>query len=332
MNFRHLDLNLLRVFDVVMVERNLTRAAERLCVTQPAVSNALRRLQDSLGEELFARAVGGVAPSARAEALWPEVRAALGHLRNAFEPATFDPANDVATFGIAMADATAAMLMPELVRRIEHGAAKTNVRVVPLATHDPRALLDRGDADIAIGYFPEAIAALAADDSSANFGHAPVLESDYTCVMRAGHPLASRELDLDAYCAAHHLVASVSGRPHGQVDRVLAELGRERRVVMTVNQYFTAGRVVAQSDLLAVMPRAFLRATGCDELLVVRPLPVTLPPLRIAMLWHLRHERSPAHRWLREALAAAAALTQQGASAAPARAAHSVADAASAFA
>jgi DNA-binding transcriptional LysR family regulator len=312
MNFRHLDLNLLRVFDVVMVERNLTRAAERLSVTQPAVSNALRRLQDTLGEELLTRAASGVAPTPRAEALWPEVRAALSHLRDAFEPVAFDPARDAATFGIAMADATAAILLPELVGRIELCAAKTDVRVVPLATHDPRALLDRGDADLAIGYFPEALAALELEDRHATFGHAPLLESDYVCVMRAGHPLAAAELTLDAYCAAHHLVASVAGRPHGLVDRALSAIGRERRVVLTVNQYFTAGRVVAQSDLLAAMPTAFLAATGSGDLLVTRPLPVELPPLRIAMLWHRRHERSPAHQWLREQLARGSGLPAKG--------------------
>lgn len=299
MNFRHLDLNLLRVFDVVMVERNLTRAAERLSVTQPAISNALRRLQDTIGEDLLMRATGGVSPTPRAEALWPEVRAALGNLREAFEPTEFDPARDAATFGIAMADATAAMLLPELVGRIERDAAKTDIRVVPLATHDPRALLDHGEADLAIGYFPEAIAAIEVEDTSATFGFANMLESDYVCVMRTGHPLAAAGLTLDAYCAAHHLVASVAGRPHGLVDRALAAIGRERRVVLTVNQYFTAGRVVAQSDLLAAMPRAFLEATGCGNHLVTRALPVELPPLRIAMLWHLRHEHSPAHRWLR---------------------------------
>jgi DNA-binding transcriptional LysR family regulator len=312
MNFRHLDLNLLRVFDVVMVERNLTRAAERLSVTQPAVSNALRRLQDSLGEELLTRAPSGVAPTARAEMLWPEVRAALGHLRDAFEPAAFDPAHDAASFSLAMADATAAMFLPELVRGIEQSGARADVRVVPLATHDPRSLLDRAEADVAIGCFPQAIDALEGEGAAATFGHAPILKSDYVCLMRPGHPLAGAPLTLDTYCAAHHLVASVGGRPHGLVDQALLAIGRERRVVLTVNQYFTAGRVVAQSDLLAAMPTAFLAATGCDERLLVRDLPVELPTLQLSMLWHARHERSPAQQWFRAELARAVSASMQG--------------------
>ncbi len=118
LNFRTLDLNLLRVFDVVMAERNITRAAERLSLTQPAVSNALKRLKESIGEDLLTRSAFGVKPTPRAEALWPEVRRALGHLHAALAPGEFDPAVDPATFRIAMADATAALFTPPLVAQI----------------------------------------------------------------------------------------------------------------------------------------------------------------------------------------------------------------------
>src|ERR1700712_1391232 len=159
LNFRTLDLNLLRVFDVVMAERNLTRAAERLSLTQPAVSNALRRLKESVGEDLLIRAPWGMKPTPRAEALWPEVRTALGHLRAALAPGEFNPQTDAASFRIAMADATAAMFMPPLVSQIEQSDALANLRVLPLTTRDPSTLLERGDADLAVGYFPEAVAA-----------------------------------------------------------------------------------------------------------------------------------------------------------------------------
>ena len=102
LNFRTLDLNLLRVFDVVMAERNLTRAAERLSLTQPAVSNALKRLREAVGEDLLTRSAHGVVPTPRAEALWPEVRSALGRLRGVLAPGEFDPAADAANFRIAM--------------------------------------------------------------------------------------------------------------------------------------------------------------------------------------------------------------------------------------
>ena len=210
-NFRTLDLNLLRVFDVVMAERNLTRAAERLSITQPAVSNALKRLRESVGEDLLTRERSGVRPTPRAEALWPEVRTALGHLRAALAPGEFNPQADAASFRIAMADASAAMFMPSLVAHIERSEALANVRVLPLTTRDPGVLLERGDADLAIGYFPETVAGLRAQGADSSLRHEQLHDSAYVCVMREGHPLAGRELTLDDYCAAHHLLVSFSG-------------------------------------------------------------------------------------------------------------------------
>lgn len=306
MNFRTLDLNLLRVFDVVMAERNLTRAADRLSVTQPAVSNALKRLRDAVGEDLLQRTAFGVKPTPKAEALWPAVRAALNQLQGTLDPGEYDPRSDAVSFRIAMADATAAMYMPGLICRIEAAGALANLRVLPLTTNDPRALLDRAEADLAVGYFPEAVAALMSAGRGALLRRERLYESGYVCVMRPEHPLAGAELTLDAYCAAHHLLVSFSGRAHGLVDQALTAVNRSRRIVLTVNQYFTAGRVVARSDLLTVLPDYFVAATGFKERLVTRPLPFALPGLHIEMLWHMRTDGVSAHQWLRAGLAAAA--------------------------
>ncbi|MEO8057269.1 MAG: LysR family transcriptional regulator [Burkholderiales bacterium] len=306
LNFRTLDLNLLRVFDVVMAERNLTRAAERLSLTQPAVSNALRRLKESVGEDLLTRAAFGVKPTPRAEALWPEVRAALGNLRDALAPDAFDPQADATSFRIAMADATAAAFMPTLVGEIARTSALADLRILPLTTRDPRPLLERGDADLAVGSFPEVLSELRALGGDAQFHHERLSQSDYVCVMRQGHPLAKGTLSLDAYCNAHHLLVSLSGRAHGLVDQALASLNRERRIVLTVNQYFTAGRVVANSDLVTVLPAIFVASTGFREKVVTRPLPFGLPSLFVDMLWHQRHDRASSHQWLRKGLLDAA--------------------------
>ena len=306
LNFRTLDLNLLRVFDVVMAERNLTRAAERLSLTQPAVSNALKRLKESVGEDLLTRAAFGVKPTPRAEALWPEVRAALGNLRAALAPDEFNPQTDAASFRIAMADATAAAFMPHLVGQIEQARAAANLRVLPLTSRDPRLLLERGEADLAVGYFPEALAALQALGHEAPFHHERLGQSDYVCVMRQGHPLAKGTLTLDNYCAAHHLLVSLSGRAHGLVDQALSAQNRERRIVLTVNQYFTAGKVVAHGNLLTVLPAFFVESTGVREKIVTRPLPFKLPSLFVDMLWHQRHDRASSHQWLRARLLQAA--------------------------
>ena len=306
LNFRTLDLNLLRVFDVVMAERNLTRAAERLSLTQPAVSNALKRLKESIGEELLTRAAAGMTPTPRAEALWPEVRSALGSLRAALAPGEFNPQADAASFRIAMADAAATTFVPHLVEQIERTNALANLRVLPLTTRDPSKLLERGEADLAVGHFPEAVAALSIDGGDASLRHHALHETGFLCVMRQGHPLANGRLTLDDYCAAHHLLVSFSGRANGRADQALAALGRERRVVLTVNQYFTAGKVVANSNLLTVLPASFVHAAGFQEKVVTRPLPFAMESLRVTMLWHMRHDRVSSHQWLRARLIEAA--------------------------
>jgi len=310
MNFRTLDLNLLRVFDAVMAEGNLTRAAERLAMTQPAVSHALKRLKEAMGEDLFQRQAFGVKPSSHAESLWPEVRAALNRLRLALDPADFNPQADELTVHLTMADATAAMLLPPLMVEFERLGVLANIRVLPLTTRDPRRLLEQGEVDCALGYFPNAVATLTSQANMAPIRHHRLYESEYVCVMRRGHPLADQELTLDNYCAARHLLVSFSGRAHGFVDESLGALNRSRRIVLTVNQFFTAGRVVAHSDLLTVLPASFIEATGYKSELVERPLPMPLARVHVEMLWHLRNDDHPAQAWLRQRLIAAAINAQ----------------------
>ena len=307
-SFRSIDLNLLRVFDAVMAEGSLTRAAQVLAMTQPAVSHAVRRLREAVGDELFVRTARGVRPSARAEALWPPVRTALGGLRQALAPGDYEPRRDAVQWRLAMADATAALLAPPLVAAIESAQALANLRVLPLTTRDPRGMLEAGVADLALGFFPEAVTGIAAQGADSHLRHQRLHSTHYVGVMRHGHPLAGTPLTLDAYCAAHHLLVSFSGRPHGFVDQALAALGRQRRVMLTVNQFFTAGRVVAHSDLVTVMPAGFVEATGCQHELQTCELPFELGPVNVEMLWHLRQDADPAHRWLRERVAEAAAL------------------------
>jgi DNA-binding transcriptional LysR family regulator len=308
MNFRTLDLNLLRVFDAVMAEGSLTRAAEALSLTQPATSHALKRLHDAVGETLFKRTAFGMKPTPRAEALWPQVRAALDGLHRALSPQGFDPRAEPANFRLSMADATAALLAPSLVRAVEQQQARVNLRVMPLTTRDPRRLLREGEADLAVGHFPEAIAALVAEGPQAALRHRRLTETRYVCVMRRDHPLAEQPLTLDRYCEAHHLLVSFSGRPHGLVDQALAAIGRQRRIVLTVNQFFTAGQVVTQSDLLTVLPLSFIPATGTAGQVVTRPLPLELAPVAVQMLWPVRQDTDPALRWLRALVEQAAGV------------------------
>jgi DNA-binding transcriptional LysR family regulator len=305
LNFRTLDLNLLRVFDEVMTERNLTRAAHNLATTQPAVSNALRRLREQIGDDLVRRSGYGVEPTPLALTLWPTVRDALRQLRDSLAPGAFDPTQAQNHFVLAMSDSTAAKLAPGLVEIMAEEAPGVTLRILPLTTRDPRPLLEQGEVDLAVGYFPGALTELSAShlqETAPRFLHERLYEGQYVVVMRRGHPLASRPLTLEDYCSARHLLVSFSGRPFGFVDEALAARGLKRRVVMTVNQFFTAGRVVVNSDLLAVLPLHFLSATGIESELIHHPLPLDLPLVHVDAIWRRQQQGQSAHRWLREAV------------------------------
>ena len=308
-NFRTLDLNLLRVFDEVMAERSLTRAARKLSITQPAVSNALRRFRQAVGDELIKRDGQAMAPTPRALALWPAVREALRQIEDVLSPGSFDPAQASNIFVLAMADATAAELIPGLVDTLEREAPGISIRVVPLTTRDPRPLLDDGSVDLAIGFFPATFANLTARVQAGEavaFAHQRLYSGEYLCAMRVDHPLAKGPLTLNRYCAARHLIVSFSGRPYGFVDEALAAIGRKRRIVLTVNQFFAASKVASQSNLLTVLPRHFVDSTGLANELSLRPLPFSVPAIHIDALWHHRLHRASAHQWLRATLAGVA--------------------------
>ena len=315
LHFRSLDLNLLRVFDEVMAERSLTRAAHKLSITQPAVSNAMRRLRDVIGDELVVRSGQGVEPTPRGLALWPRVREALARLEQSLAPGHFDPATADSTFVLAMADATAATLVPGLVETMQREAPGVSIRVVPLTTRDPRRLLEEEAADLAVGYFPSVLADLTARAQTGEavaFAHQRLYNGEYVCVMRKHHPFASGPFSLNRFCAARHLLVSFSGRPYGYIDEALASLERQRRIVLTVNQFFTAGRVVANSNLLTVLPRHFVSVTGIADELVWRELPFDVPTVHVDALWHHRQQQNSAHQWLRQTLARSAAQAFAG--------------------
>jgi DNA-binding transcriptional LysR family regulator len=209
-----------------------------------------------------------------------------------------------------MADATAAELMPGLVEIIETDAPGVSMRVLPLTTRDPRRLLDEGHIDLAVGFLPAVLADLTAQAQAggkAGFEHQRLYNGEYVCVMRKGHPLGSGPFTLKRFCTAHHLLVSFSGRPFGFIDEALASLGQTRRIVLTVNQFFTAGRVVSGSNLLTVLPRHFVNVTGMASELMVRELPFDVPPVHVDSLWHIRQGQRKEHAWLRLAVAAAAA-------------------------
>ena len=159
---------------------------------------------------------------------------------------------------------------------------------------------DKKEVDFAIGYFPEMMTTIVTQGPQSAWRHQTLYDSKYVCVMRKDHALATQELDLDAFCSAHHVLVSFSGQPYGFVDQAMARLDRTRRIVLTVNQFFTAAQIVVNSDLLTVLPRTFLPVTGLQDALIVRPIPLQVSPVRVEMIWHRRHDLHPAHTWMRQ--------------------------------
>ncbi len=303
MSFLTLDLNLLRVFDVIMSEQNLTRAADRLATTQPAVSNALKRLREALNDDLFVRTAHGVKPTPRAEELWPGVRVALSDLEALLGPPEFNIASLQTMFRLAMADSTASLLLPSLLRMIKAEAPGIDLRMLPLTSRDPRPMLLQSEIELAVGSFPGVVAQLSGEQGSTSaIRHQRLYSGKYVCIMRKDHPLADTDLTLDSYCEALHALVSFSGRAHGPADDALASLGRSRRIALTVNQFYTVGRVVADSDLISIVPRHLLTTIGMNTLLTTKELPFDLPVVHVDMLWHDRDTRKAPHAWIRQQL------------------------------
>lgn len=296
MNLASLDLNLLLVFDAVMAERHVTRAAERVGLSQPAVSNALSRLRHRLKDELFVRSSGGMRPTARAIELAEPVRRALAELEQALDQSAFDPSTARRAFRIATNDYCVAALMPALVRALTERAPGVDLHCMPTGGRG-LALLDDGAADFAISAF---------DDLPDRFGSALLFRDTFACVMRKGHELASAPLTLERYAAASHLLVSLRGDPRGFVDTALARRGLTRRIGMTVNQFAVAPSIIAASDMIMTMPRRM----ACLYV-PLHDLHVTDPPLETPapigfssaiMVWHQRLSDHPAHRWFRDAV------------------------------
>jgi len=289
-----IDLNLLTVFDAVMTERHVTHAAERLHMTQPAVSNALRRLREQLGDELFVKVPAGVRPTAKAEAIWPVIREALARINDTIAPADFVPSTFVGTATMALTDYAAWLLLPRLAAAVEAEAPGLNLRMMPKIQVHSSAAIESGEIDLALGVFGTAEPGLHVET---------VLEEPYVCIMRRGHPLSRGRLTAKKLTEATHLLVTPSGEATGLVDRVLAEEGLTRRVGLTVNQFLLAPRIIAESNMVAILVERAVALSGAAERLHVAPVPLPLPSVRIQMLWHRRTARDPAHTWLRTRVA-----------------------------
>jgi DNA-binding transcriptional LysR family regulator len=300
-----IDLNLLVALDALLAERHVTRAASRLGLTQSATSHALARLRELLADALLVRGPGGtMVPTPLAERLAPQLRRILEELASTLRGEVFDPATVRRTFHVGASDLVELVLLPALMARIARLAPSVEVWVHTYPEWGD-AELANGTLDVIVG--PGHGTAQRKGARPAGSYEQPLFDDEFTCVMRRKHPLADGRLTLARYAAASHLLVAPRGTPGSLVDTALAALGRSRRIALAVPHFLVVPHIVATTDLIATLATRVARMFADALDLVLMPPPVELPTLQMALGWHERSHRDPAHVWLRQQLFAAAA-------------------------
>jgi DNA-binding transcriptional LysR family regulator len=303
-NLGAVDLNLLKVLAALLEERNVTAAGRRVGLSQPAVSNALRRLRELLGDPLLVRSgSGGLELTAHAESLRDPVRRAVAALAETFSPPrAFEPATASLAVRLAATDLAALAVLPPLLALLAREAPGIDL-VVRSGDRDQVLLwLREGVVDMALGVFPEPPAGALVE---------PLLREDFVLLLRPGHPLLEGELTPERLVAYPAVLVSPRGDPRGVADDALEALGLRRRVAVTVAHFLLAPHLLRGSDLTLVFPRTLAAGTGEALGLELRPLPLDVPPFTVQLLWLARTDRDPALAWLRGLVAQAAAAARR---------------------
>ncbi|WP_050469196.1 LysR family transcriptional regulator [Herbaspirillum chlorophenolicum] len=291
-DIRSLDLNLLKALDALLDERNVTRAAARLGVTQPAMSGILTRLRENFGDPLFVRAQRGIVPTQRALELAQPVRQVLSDIGALLQPVLFDPHAARLDFSIAATDYALRAIAVPFLSALKQRAPHVRVALASVEDGPLQDRLERGEIDLA----------LTTPEGTPPGLHARRLfDEHYVCVLRADHPAArGKRLSLKQFCALDHALASYAGDPFsGVTDQALAALGMQRRVSLSVKRFLILPDILRASDMVAVVPS---RLVAGLEGLKQMALPLAVPGFTKTAVWHERAHRDPAQRWLRELL------------------------------
>lgn len=292
MQLRDVDLNLLVVFNQLLVDKRVSTVADNLGITQPAVSNALKRLRTLLQDELFLRTGGGMEPTPLALQLAEPVAYALGTLHSALnQGATYDPGTSTRTFTLAVTDIGEIYFLPALMQAVTESAPHTRISTVRNTAASLKEDMEAGRVDLAIGLIPQL---------QAGFFQRRLFKQRYVCMYRRGHPADGRSMTVELFQSLEHVVVVSAGTGHGEVDTLLDRAGVRRNVRLVVPHFVAVGHILRSTDLIATVPeRLAMRCLEPFDLVSVSP-PVPLPEIAIRLFWHARYHRDPANRWLRQ--------------------------------
>jgi DNA-binding transcriptional LysR family regulator len=292
-NLRRLDLNLLVTLDVLLSEHNVTRTAERLNFSQPSISVHLAKLRDIFGDPLLLPGPRGMRPTARAEELREPLRLALEALSAAVSPAAaFDPAQAQNTWRVAATDYAESTILLPAMAGLRSAAPGTRLAVLDLAPPHIARQAEQGIIDLAFH---------TSEDAPQGMRHRLLFKERYVLAGRAGHPRMKRKPTLKQFCELEHVIVSPDGGGFsGATDKALAQAGMTRRVALSVPHFLFVISALTSTDLVAMLPERLVRD---NPALRVVPPPVDIPGYEMAMLWHERSHRDPAHQWLREHIA-----------------------------
>jgi DNA-binding transcriptional LysR family regulator len=295
MNLAAIDLNLLTAFEALSAERHVTRAARRLGISQPAMSDALRRLRKLFGDELFVRAAGAMQPTPRALALSSALAPVLAQLRHTMgDQVAFSPDATAKVFTLASTDYTSLVLLPPLMSRLRLTAPGLVLHIVGYEKGALGPMLDRGEIDLAVGVFP---------NPPEQAVRTVLFEEGFVGVARADHAaLAAGPMSLATFAALPHALVSVNTDRRGVIDDRLQTLGLSRRIALVVPYMLLLPRVLAESELIAVLPRRAANAIS-DARLTTFALPVATDPWTVDLLWNPAARTDRATAWLRALIA-----------------------------
>jgi len=294
MELKDLDLNLLRTLDELLRERNVTRAADKLGMTQAGMSNALSRLRLVLGDELLLRTGRGMQPTPYAESITEALSEALQQLHDVLNTrVAFDPLTSDRAFTLAMTDIGEIEYLPRLMNEIGRTAPRISISTVRKREADLKDDLETGNADLAMGWLP---------DLNTGMFQRKLGGSQYVCAFRKGHPFDKGGITKDEYASADHVVVIAASTGHMLIQRAIEQRHFEGNVRLRVPHFAAVASILGETDLVATLP---LRLVNRHELpfhLSWVPLPFEIDPIPLAIFWSARYHRDPANQWLRRTI------------------------------